>query len=421
MSSLASPVFPPELSDYTIDFLYDDTTSLRACALTCKTWLPASRYHIFNAVKLNDAQDLDNLSSLVSSNSAPGIVPYIHTLSISKPSPTSGLSHPTSRSVTQWEAFVPSALSLRLPLLDTLHIQSFLSFWQPSSFSISSYGLFSSVRSLHLANSSLRSFQELRSLLGRLPKVDELWLDNVTFGIEQMFVGQSLEMDDEGRMHSPFTSLTPLASGTSTPRGLSGTSPVYDLVSLTSLRVDANPKPMAILLGWLLLTPSIQTLRNVTFAALEAHDFDAVNTFLGVVGGSLERLSIGLKEGTDFVDLPLAFIRNLTLNALTFTSLSPTSSSSNAWIIPFFTRFAADAVNPIPLQSVTFEFSSDAAIKPASELAMPLDLPGLCKVLKATPYISRIAFHGIKSHQCGSAWKDVRRELYGWSGQVLFK
>ncbi|KAK7051540.1 hypothetical protein VNI00_004518 [Paramarasmius palmivorus] len=42
-----TPVFPPELCDLIIDHLHNDSASLLACALVCKSWLPRSRSHLF--------------------------------------------------------------------------------------------------------------------------------------------------------------------------------------------------------------------------------------------------------------------------------------------------------------------------------------------------------------------------------------
>ncbi|KAF8202274.1 hypothetical protein BJ912DRAFT_1138517 [Pholiota molesta] len=41
-----------ELCDYIIDFLHDDEVSLRACSLVCRSWVPASRVHLFDHLKL---------------------------------------------------------------------------------------------------------------------------------------------------------------------------------------------------------------------------------------------------------------------------------------------------------------------------------------------------------------------------------
>lgn len=47
-----APYLPPELTDHIIDYLHDDSCALATCALTCRQWLPAARYHSFGAVTL---------------------------------------------------------------------------------------------------------------------------------------------------------------------------------------------------------------------------------------------------------------------------------------------------------------------------------------------------------------------------------
>jgi hypothetical protein len=42
------PRLPPELTDRAIDHLHSDKPALLACSLVCKTWLHASRYHLFH-------------------------------------------------------------------------------------------------------------------------------------------------------------------------------------------------------------------------------------------------------------------------------------------------------------------------------------------------------------------------------------
>ncbi|KAJ7062308.1 hypothetical protein C8F01DRAFT_127814 [Mycena amicta] len=45
-------ILPPELTDHTLDFLYDDRPSLRTCSLVCRAWVPASRFHLFQHITL---------------------------------------------------------------------------------------------------------------------------------------------------------------------------------------------------------------------------------------------------------------------------------------------------------------------------------------------------------------------------------
>ncbi|KAJ7062297.1 hypothetical protein C8F01DRAFT_1368915 [Mycena amicta] len=44
--------FPPELIDYTLDFLHDDHPSLRTCSLVCRAWVHASRFRLFQHISL---------------------------------------------------------------------------------------------------------------------------------------------------------------------------------------------------------------------------------------------------------------------------------------------------------------------------------------------------------------------------------
>ena len=41
------PPFPPELIEYTIDYLHDSPSTLRACACVCQAWVAPSRFHLF--------------------------------------------------------------------------------------------------------------------------------------------------------------------------------------------------------------------------------------------------------------------------------------------------------------------------------------------------------------------------------------
>jgi len=41
------PRLPPELIEYTIDYLHDSPSALRACACVCRDWVAPSRFHLF--------------------------------------------------------------------------------------------------------------------------------------------------------------------------------------------------------------------------------------------------------------------------------------------------------------------------------------------------------------------------------------
>ncbi|KAI0780387.1 hypothetical protein BD413DRAFT_496703 [Trametes elegans] len=74
-------ILPPELCDEAIDYLWDDLDALRACSLTCKAWLPSSRFHLFRNVRLRHADDVARFRELLAS--APGVGHCVRKLSLS--------------------------------------------------------------------------------------------------------------------------------------------------------------------------------------------------------------------------------------------------------------------------------------------------------------------------------------------------
>jgi len=47
-------ILPNEIQDRILDFLYDPKSALETCALVCRAWVPASRYHLFSRIRLDD-------------------------------------------------------------------------------------------------------------------------------------------------------------------------------------------------------------------------------------------------------------------------------------------------------------------------------------------------------------------------------
>jgi hypothetical protein len=50
LTAFRYPSVAPELIDTIIDMLHADRAALATCALVCKSWLPASRYHLFSKI-----------------------------------------------------------------------------------------------------------------------------------------------------------------------------------------------------------------------------------------------------------------------------------------------------------------------------------------------------------------------------------
>jgi hypothetical protein len=60
---------PVELTDRIIDFLHSQRRTLAICSLVCKGWVPASRYHFFQELRLNPFQPIDLLELIQSPTS----------------------------------------------------------------------------------------------------------------------------------------------------------------------------------------------------------------------------------------------------------------------------------------------------------------------------------------------------------------
>ena len=55
--SLHSPL-PLELEERVIDSSCDSVSTLRSCSLTCRRWLPRSRYHLFSSIRVSTKDEL---------------------------------------------------------------------------------------------------------------------------------------------------------------------------------------------------------------------------------------------------------------------------------------------------------------------------------------------------------------------------
>ncbi|KAJ7098281.1 hypothetical protein C8R44DRAFT_642877, partial [Mycena epipterygia] len=51
--TIAEPTLPPELVDAIIGQAQDDIHALATCGLVCRSWLAASRYHIFKGIPVS--------------------------------------------------------------------------------------------------------------------------------------------------------------------------------------------------------------------------------------------------------------------------------------------------------------------------------------------------------------------------------
>ncbi|KDQ56071.1 hypothetical protein JAAARDRAFT_208293 [Jaapia argillacea MUCL 33604] len=82
-----TPTLSPEITDKIIDYtaslcVYDDRP-LRCCALTCRAWLPRSRFHRFKNVTLCKADVFRTFLNVL--QQSPGVAEYIRSIVIQDP------------------------------------------------------------------------------------------------------------------------------------------------------------------------------------------------------------------------------------------------------------------------------------------------------------------------------------------------
>ena len=67
--------------DCVLDHLHNDITTLKTCTLVCRTWIPASRYHLFEEIRCSPelpGKHVEDLSQWIADS--PEVVPFIRSL-----------------------------------------------------------------------------------------------------------------------------------------------------------------------------------------------------------------------------------------------------------------------------------------------------------------------------------------------------
>ncbi|EMD35552.1 hypothetical protein CERSUDRAFT_96665 [Gelatoporia subvermispora B] len=73
------PILAPELMDMIIDFLHDDPVALKNCSLTCTSWVPTCRLHLFDTIQLQEKR-LKSFHTIL--QFSPHIGPYVKFLHV---------------------------------------------------------------------------------------------------------------------------------------------------------------------------------------------------------------------------------------------------------------------------------------------------------------------------------------------------
>ncbi|EED79437.1 predicted protein [Postia placenta Mad-698-R] len=246
-------------------FIFADKT----CSLTCRDWLPSSRYHLYSALDINSNNQLTKLQILL--DHSPHICEFIREIHIA------GI----DRRCSAWLL----ALSTRLSRLESLTLK----FCLLRSFAADTFKL--PLPTL---------FPALRKLIIRSSSFDRECLPRMLFALPQL---SHLELKDVCCMKHPLASLSRPSSSEATDQ----------TVYLETLRWDFVPDDLIEWLLWARWPTRIRTLNLLLNTAI-AHGQNTVDRLLEVAGGSLENLSLSL--GVTCRYKPLDLSRNPGLASL---------------------------------------------------------------------------------------------------------
>lgn len=180
-----SPLVPAEISDYIIDFLYDDIKSLRACNLTCHTFHPAARYHLFQSLEFTSLKSSQSFYSLL--QHSPHLGRYARDASFAKITYPTQVGHADgggSLDTDQlWSSIFPALPSVqRLEFLFLEQMDSALRRRIADNFH--------SVTRLTLQYCRFATFGEFVALYQSFPKLEHLTLRSVSWqDVETMLPG----------------------------------------------------------------------------------------------------------------------------------------------------------------------------------------------------------------------------------------
>lgn len=162
------PCFPQELTDLVIDCLHGDLTALRACALTCRTWLPRSRTHLHRVMKL---VSYDLLCRAISTYTGPGptvLTHYVREMRISD-----SLFRTADRKADWVNKQVPALMSSLTTLENVLMQDVRYVEWGVRP-------LFHTVTKLAVNRIEFKTPIDLTRFLGHFPSLTTLLIENLT-------------------------------------------------------------------------------------------------------------------------------------------------------------------------------------------------------------------------------------------------
>ncbi|RPD82048.1 hypothetical protein L226DRAFT_607244 [Lentinus tigrinus ALCF2SS1-7] len=166
---------PFELSDYIIDFLHADSKALNACSLTCRSWAPAARFHLFHSVALQNRDYMTPFQRLL--DTSPDLGWYVRQLTVAKfvdtgkvaPAHDQQLPTVVEQALPQIFMHIPSLRTLSLSHVDMRCITGLAGLPHPS------------VTVLSLSYCQFDEFADIPALVACFPHLTDLALAGLTW------------------------------------------------------------------------------------------------------------------------------------------------------------------------------------------------------------------------------------------------
>ncbi|KAF9048045.1 hypothetical protein BDZ89DRAFT_1154863 [Hymenopellis radicata] len=283
-----TPALPPELCDMIIDFNHAARKTLARCSLVCRSWIPASRYHMWTAIRLTPT-NLDTFLSLISSNQST-FLPYVKTFEIEN----------AFKKIKYYHKFWNGWDSIASYLSDLPRLRSFTlskvswGLLDDMKWSSSVLYTFASVTNLGLSNVSFHDTPQLLAFLCNFPH-----LRHLTVAICFSFIDEGLFQDEEGAM-SDFLlghddvedhETSPLV----VPYPLSGWPSLHSchftqgqLFDVFGLHVSSRQEMFAWMASF---TPAL-CIRDLSLYSLTTPELESCGILLSSIGRTIEKLSI---------------------------------------------------------------------------------------------------------------------------------
>jgi len=149
----------PEIYDAVIDNLHSDKPTLKKCSRVCKSWIPASRYHLVQRVKLHPAQ-IGRFCELVEPSVSTFPQQFVH-LEMRHDPPL-------------WTPWEQSILPNSKPRLPGMRLDK-------SAHLIGLLPRFTALSSVEIVNVNFTSFGQLADIVCVLPMLERVVLEAVTW------------------------------------------------------------------------------------------------------------------------------------------------------------------------------------------------------------------------------------------------